>query len=59
MQSLKNFEVSKKQMESTTGGLYYGWGITLWQIDEGTGSGDVGTYVDGMREGTDAYEDHN
>ncbi len=53
MQSLKKFEVAKKQMKITTGGRppYSEREI----IDIPTAS--VGTYVDGMNWGTDGYND--
>ncbi|MDY8136438.1 hypothetical protein [Aquimarina sp. 2201CG5-10] len=60
MQSLKNFEVSKEEMKNTTGGLYYGHGV-YWAHVEGDvvlhRTGSIGTYVDGMSNGTDGYED--
>ncbi len=60
MQSLKNFEVSKEQMEKTTGGIFYGYGVA-WSrsepYDVSYGTGDIGTYVDGMSTGTDGHED--
>lgn len=59
MKSLKEFEMSQKEMDTTKGGLYYGHGV-YWSAEKENdyiGSQSIGTYVDGFNMGTDGYKD--
>ncbi|WP_320240653.1 hypothetical protein [Tenacibaculum sp. 1B UA] len=59
MKSLKEFELSQNEMDTTKGGLYYGHGV-YWREEreaDYVGSFNIGTYVDGMNMGTDGYKD--
>ena len=63
MQSLKQFKTSKEEMKNVNGGLYVGaltTGVYKWNgtyNTDGTHTGDIATYVDGIKTGTDGYED--
>jgi hypothetical protein len=53
MQSLEKFELAKEEMTKTSGGRIW----IIWTREITSQTADIGTYVDGMSQGTDGYGD--
>ncbi|CAM1365842.1 conserved hypothetical protein [Tenacibaculum sediminilitoris] len=55
MKSLKEFEMTQNEMDTTKGGLGLYWRDE--KDEDYVGSFSIGTYVDGFNMGTDGYKD--
>ena len=53
MQSLRDFKLTKEEMTKTSGGRMW----IIWTREVSSQTASIGTYVDGMSQGTDGHGD--